>query len=138
MKPFCESTGSTTLTSTPVRQSKNYNEGWCDEIASHKWIVLCKSHLLNKHVQGDLQIENFNQPVLQQQRDCKKHTLVGYKDKLKQHQGDYFYQKKKKSLCELSHTSVLFLVIKKLSDIWPFLVQWSFHFYTLTYPECSA
>lgn len=63
------------LKNIPVRQSKNDNEGWCDGIASYKCIVLCKSHSLNKHVQGDLQIENFNQPALQQQRDCEKHTL---------------------------------------------------------------
>lgn len=129
MKPFCESTGSTALMSTPVRQSKNDNEGWCDGIASHKCIVLCKSHPLNKHVQGDLQIENFNQPVLQQQRDCKKHTVVGHKDKWKQQApGTLFLsEKKKKFIWIITYFSTL-ACHKKLSDIWLFLVQWTFHF----------
>lgn len=91
------------LTSILVRQSKNDNEGWRNGIASYKCIVLCKSHPLNKHVQGDLQIENFNQLTLQQQRDCKKHTLREYKDKCRQTPGKFFLSGEKKKIAYLKY-----------------------------------
>lgn len=85
------------LTSIPVKQSKNSNEGWCDGIASYKCIVLCKSHPLTKHVQGDPQMENFNLLALQQQRDCKKPThLENTRINEGRYKGDFFLSKKQK------------------------------------------